>query len=258
MQVVIFSFEYQTPSTPFLVKKASYRTATAPIDICITDRVIAVTDLMKSVSLLEYQAGAAGMADTLFEIARHYETVWGTAVANVGDGIYLSADAEGNLVVLQHEKHSAVPEDRKRLRPISEMLLGEMVNRIRPVSVTPTTGATVIPRAFLATVEGSIYLYASIAEGRVDLLIRMQETMAELVKSPGHVPFAKFRGFKSSVRDSGDTGPSRFVDADLIEAYLDCSTAMQDEIASRLAGELKVKVEAEELRGMVEELRRTH
>nr|POE72346.1 dna damage-binding protein 1 [Quercus suber] len=247
-----------TASTPFLVKKASYRTATAPIDICVTGDTIAVTDLMKSVSLLEYQQGSAGMADTLFEIARHYETVWGTAVSNVGDGLYLSADAEGNLLVLQHDMRSSVPEDRRRLRPISEMLLGEMVNRIRPVAVTPTAGAAIVPRAFLATVEGSIYLYASINESRVDLLIRMQERMAELVKSPGHVPFAKFRGFKSSVRDAGDTGLSRFVDGELIEAYLDCPASVQDDVARRLAEELKIVIGAEDLRGLVEELRRTH
>nr|POE98780.1 dna damage-binding protein 1 [Quercus suber] len=256
--VVIFSFEYQTPSTPFLVKRAVYRAATAPIDICITENTIAVTDLMKSVSLLEYQQGSAGMADTLFEIARHYETVWGTAVARVGEGIYLSADAEGNLVVLQHDMHSAVPEDRKRLRPISEILLGEMVNRIRPVAITATTGAAIVPRAFLATVEGSIYLYATINETRVDLLIRMQDRMAELIKSPGHVPFTKFRGFKSSVRDAGDVGPSRFVDGDLIEAYLDCPVDVQENIAQRLAEELKISIGAEDLRGLVEELRRTH
>ncbi|KAK6429624.1 hypothetical protein LTR95_014230, partial [Oleoguttula sp. CCFEE 5521] len=44
--VVVYAFEYQTPSSPFLTKKASYRTATAPIDIAVTDNTIAVTDLM--------------------------------------------------------------------------------------------------------------------------------------------------------------------------------------------------------------------
>lgn len=151
LQVVIFAFEYETPSSPFLAKQASYRTATAPIDITVTDNIIAVTDLMKSVSLVEYTQGRGGLPATLSEVARHYETMWGTAIANVADNTYLEADAEGNLIVLQRDVTSYSEEDKRRLRVTSEMLLGEMVNRIRRIDVQPTPNATVIPRAFLAT-----------------------------------------------------------------------------------------------------------
>ena len=250
--VVVYGFEYETPSQPFLVKKAAYRTATAPIDVAVTGTIIAVTDLMKSVSLVEYKKGRSGLPDSLTEVARHFETLWGTAIANVAENTYLEADAEGNLVVLQHEINGFSDDDRRRLRVTSEMLLGEMVNRIRRVDVTPTPNAVVIPRAFLATVEGSIYLFALIAPGKQDLLMRMQSKMAELVKSPGHVPFGRFRGFRSSVRDMGEEGPSRFVDGELIERFLDCSDEIQAEIVKDLG------VEVEDMRGMVEALRRIH
>lgn len=248
----MYSFEYETPSTPVMVKKAAYRTATAPIDVCVTDNIIAVTDLMKSLSLVKHEIGKAGQLDSLSEVARHFDTVWGTAVANVGENTYLESDAEGNLVVLEHDAQGFSVEDRRRLRVTSEMLLGEMVNRIRPISVTPTSGAVVVPKAFLATVEGSIYLYGTIAAGKQDLLMRMQSKMAEMVKSPGYVPFNKFRGVKTQVRDMGEEGPVRFVDGELIERFLDCAEDVQRSIVDGLG------VDIEEVRGMVEGLKRIH
>ncbi|SMR61270.1 unnamed protein product [Zymoseptoria tritici ST99CH_3D1] len=250
--VIIYSFEYETPSSPAMVKKAAYRTSTAPIDMCVTGDIIAVTDLMKSMSLVQHTLGQAGGPDNLTEVARHFDTLWGTAVANVDENIYLESDAEGNLVVLEHDVKGFSEEDRRRLRVTSEILLGEMVNRIRRIDVSPTPNATVIPRAFLATVEGSIYLFALIAEGKQDLLIRMQNKMAEMVQSPGHVPFAKFRGFKTQVRDMGEEGPSRFVDGELIERFLDCDEDVQAEVAKELGGDV------EELKIMVEGLKRIH
>ncbi|KAK3112169.1 hypothetical protein LTR53_011827 [Teratosphaeriaceae sp. CCFEE 6253] len=249
--VVIYALEYQTPSTPFLVKKAAYRTATAPIDLAITGSVIAVTDLMKSVSLLQYTPGRGPQhPDTLGEIARHFDTLWGTAVAAVAANTYLAADAEGNLVVLQHDVHGYSDEDKRRLRPVAECLLGEMVNRIRPISVTPTPGAPVIPAAFLATVEGSLYLFCLIAPGKQDLLMRLQGLMARHLDSPGGVPFAKWRGFRSSVRDAGEEGPVRFVDGEVVEGFLEVGWEVQGVVAGELG------VEVEELRGLVEGLRR--
>lgn len=173
-------------------------------------------------------------------------------MANVGENTYLESDAEGNLVVLQHEVSSYSEEDKRRMRVTSEMMLGEMVNRIRRIDVQPTPNAVVIPRAFIATVEGSIYLFALIAPGKQDLLMRMQSVMASMVKAPGHVPFAKFRGFRSHVRDMGEEGPMRFVDGELIERFLDCDESVQREVVKELG------VELEQIRGLVESLRRIH
>jgi DNA damage-binding protein 1 len=248
----MFSASHENSSVMRLDKICSYRTATAPIDISVTGNIIAVTDLMKSLSLIEYKPGIAGISGTLTEVARHFDTLWGTSVANVAENTYLQSDAEGNLVVLQHEVNGFNASDRRRLRVTSEMLLGEMVNRIRRIDVVPTAGAVVIPRAFLATVEGSIYLFALIAPGKQDLLIRMQTKMAEMVQTPGNVPFGRFRGVKTQVRDMGEEGPNRFVDGELIERFLDCPPEIQLEIAKEL------EVDVEDLKLMVENLRRIH
>jgi DNA damage-binding protein 1 len=155
--VVVYEFEYPTPSRPVLTKKAAFRTSTAPIDICVTGNLIAVADLMKSVSVVEYKPGVAPAVDELKEVARDYRTTWGTAVANVDPETWLEGDAEGNLIVLARERESdVVGDDSKRLRVIGEMSLGEMVNRIRPIEVVSQPGAAVVPKAFIGTVSTSL------------------------------------------------------------------------------------------------------
>jgi len=156
LKVVVYSFEYETPSQPFLVKKASYRTSTAPIDLSVDKNLIAIADLMKSVSIVEYEKGTAGRPDTLNEIARHFQTTWGTAVAQVDENLFLESDAENNLMVLEHNVKGLTADDRRRLQPTSEMCLGEMVNKIRRITVPTTPEAVVIPRAFLATVRALV------------------------------------------------------------------------------------------------------
>ena len=133
-------------------KLASFRASTAPIDIAISGNRIAVADLMKSVSILEFKKGEEGLPDSLSEIARHLTTAWGTAVAEVDKDTYLESDAEGNILVLARNLQGVTEEDRKKLTVTSHISLGEMVNRIRPINVRVSADPTVIPRAFMATV----------------------------------------------------------------------------------------------------------
>ena len=244
-QVVVYEFDYSA-----LTKVASFRTSTAPIDIAVTGDIVAIADIMKSVSVVQYKRGKAGESDTLVEVARHFQTAWSTAVAPVDEDTYLESDAEGNLMVLHRNVNGLTADDRRRLEVTSEMQLGEMVNRIRPINVPTSAGAAVTPRAFLATVEGSIYLFGLIADDRRDLLMRLQANIAEFVQSPGGYRFAKWRGFRNAVREAEE--PFRFVDGELIESFLDCGGAMQEEMVQGLG------VDVDEVRAMVEALKRMH
>ncbi|KAF1992927.1 hypothetical protein P154DRAFT_528148 [Amniculicola lignicola CBS 123094] len=151
--VVIYNLEYRSESTPELVKVATFRCSTAPIDVVVNGSLITIADLMKSLVILQYSKGEAGLPDKLAEVARHYQTTWATAVAEVDENTYLESDAEGNLVVLTRDLNSFSEDDRKRLVMSSEMQLGEMVNRIRRIDVQTASDPIVIPRAFLATVR---------------------------------------------------------------------------------------------------------
>jgi len=122
------------------------------------------------------------------------------------------------------------------------------VNRIRRIDVPVPDIATVVPRAFVATVEGSIYLFALIAKGKQDLLMRMQAVMARYVHSPGDVEFMKYRAFRNQVREEKE--PYRFVDGELIERFLECGEELQQKIVDELG------IGLEETRKMVEGLRR--
>ncbi|KKA25955.1 UV-damaged DNA binding protein [Rasamsonia emersonii CBS 393.64] len=215
--VVIFNIETQSFGKVKLNKAATYRTSTAPVDIAVTDNIIAVADLMKSISIVESSQGDRFTEQTK-EVARHFSTVWTTAVADIGENMWLVSDAEGNLIVLRRNVNGVTDDDRRRLEVTSEMLLGEMVNRIRPVNIPQTSSVAVTPRAFLGTVEGSIYLFALINPEHQDFLMRLQTAIAAYVDSPGKMPFNKFRAFRSAVREAEE--PFRFVDGELIEQFL--------------------------------------
>lgn len=62
--------------------------------------------------------------------------------------------------------------------------------------------------------------------------------------------FAKYRAFKNQVREEEE--PMRFVDGELIERFLDCEEEVQKKAIEGLG------VELEDVRGLVEALRRLH
>jgi DNA damage-binding protein 1 len=151
--IVVYNMEYRTQSKPDLVKAATFRCSTAPIDITVNGTKIAIADLMKSMVVVEYQRGETGLPDKLVEVARHFQVTWATAVAEVDENTYLESDAEGNLIVLYRDPKGVTDDDKRRLHVSSEMLLGEMVNRIRRIDVATAPDAAVVPRAFMGTVS---------------------------------------------------------------------------------------------------------
>ncbi|KAL1977075.1 hypothetical protein VTN31DRAFT_3357 [Thermomyces dupontii] len=249
--VVIFKIEAPRFGMGQLKKIATYRTSTAPIDLSVSGNAIAVADLMKSISIVEFQESDQHQGK-LVEVARHFSTVWTTAVTDLGDNMWLVSDAEGNLIVLRRNVSGVTADDRRRLEVTSEMQLGEMVNRIRPVNIPQTSTVAVTPKAFMGTVEGSIYLFALINPEHQDLLMRLQTAIAAYVDSPGNIPFNKFRAYRNSVREAEE--PFRFVDGELIERFLNCGEDMQREILGLVGG----NVDLESVRGMIEALRRLH
>jgi len=234
----------------YLEKVCTYRTATAPIDLSIQNNEIVVADLMKSISVLRYKPSDGKSTDTLTEISRHYDTLWSTSVTHIDKGTYLLSDAEKNVIVLYHDTETYSEADKRHLRVLSEIHLGEMVNRIRPISVTPSPTAVIVPKAFLATVDGSIFLFGTIREDQQDLLMRLQANMAEMLETVGGLGFNEWRGFKTLVRACEE--PNRFVDGDLLERFLECGPELQGRIVQGL-GTTK-----DEVKALVEGLKRLH
>lgn len=151
--VVIYDVEYRTESSPSLVKLASFRCSTAPIDMTVNGSLIAIADLMKSCVVVQYERGEAGLPDTLSEVARHFQTTWATAIAEVEENTYIESDAESNLAILYRDPNGVTDDDKRRLNVSAEMQLGEMVNKIRRIDVATAPDAVVVPRAFMGTVS---------------------------------------------------------------------------------------------------------
>lgn len=178
---------------------------------------------------------------------------------------------EGNLVVLRRNVAGVTDDDRRKLEVVSEGRLGEVVNTVVPIhvpsapavreragSTTATTssakpsGPVVVPKAFLATVEGGVYMMGTISPAYQDVLMRLQNAIAGRVQAPGYMPWAKYRAFRTEVRESDE--PYRFVDGELVEMSLDLDDVTLGDICKEIGG----TIGAEEVKDMVEGLRRLH
>ena len=265
--VVMYKYIETSETYANFEKLATYRTSTCPIDLNIMGNIIAVSDLMKSMSLVEYQPGKGGAPDKLVEVARHHQSCWSTAVTHIEGNSYLQSDAEGNLLVLMRNEDGVLLEDKKRMMVTSEMNLGEQVNTIRQVNVEPSPNAMLVPKAFLATVssisksheslvlsqkqtEGSIYLFSVITPSSQSILMNLQNRMSAIIQTLGNMDFNTYRSFKNAERETVE--PYRFVDGELIERFLDVDEATQQEICKGLGPSV------EDMRNMVEELKRMH
>jgi DNA damage-binding protein 1 len=82
--------------------------------------------------------------------------------------------------------------------------------------------------------------------------MRLQTAIAAYVDSPGNMPFNKFRAYRSAVREAEE--PFRFVDGELIERFLLCEQAVQEEILGLVGG----AADLETVRTVIEALRRLH
>ena len=84
------------------------------------------------------------------------------------------------------------------------------------------------------------------------------------MQSLGHVPWKTYRAFKNQVREAEE--PFRFVDGELIEAFLDLKPELQQEVVGKAVGLIKavdkdvkgVNDDIGWVRNLVEQLRRLH
>jgi DNA damage-binding protein 1 len=151
--VVVGKYVEESSTSGKLHKMASYRPSTYPVDLAVEGNIIAIADLMKSISLIEFIPGTDGNAAMMTERARHYQSAWATAVCHVEGQSWLETDAQGNLMVLRRNPDGPTLEDQRRMEMTSEMNLGEMVNSVRKVSVETMPSAMIAPKAFIGTVS---------------------------------------------------------------------------------------------------------
>ena len=233
---------------------------------------------------------------SMVDVARHFATVWSSAAACIGEHEWLLADFEGNLRVLRRNINGPTPDDRRRLELTAEFRLGEVVNKIKPIMSAQAlqnlmaeqgkgkaraasfvgsdqssrnqdtaeaqySGPLVFPSAFIATVEGALYLHGTINPAFVDVLLRLQSAIASRIQAPGYMPWSKFRAVRTEVREAEE--PYRTVDGEVLELLLgmdgDVLDAVVEELNVGIGGkDGKASVDREMVKGWVEGLRRLY
>ncbi|KAF3932263.1 hypothetical protein ABW19_dt0202829 [Dactylella cylindrospora] len=186
----LYRFHYKPSSMdPSIERVASVRAATIPVALSVWGTRIFVGDLVKGVMVLELVTGEDGDNIKLVEVCRQYGVSWITALEALDESSCISADSEGNLMLLRRETSGPTDEDTRRMQPLSELRLGEMVNCIRRVNDPVSQGYIVQPKAYLGTVEGGLFMLGLIHPDYFDLLMKCQANMAKVVKGIGDLDF---------------------------------------------------------------------
>ncbi|PKS09256.1 hypothetical protein jhhlp_003870 [Lomentospora prolificans] len=247
--IIIYKYIEESTTSAQLQSLIAYRSSTYPIDLCINGNIIGVADVMKSLTLLNFEPGSAHAPPKLQPRARHFQPAWATAVCHIENESWLESDSAGNLMVLRERTDAVLEQERQRMEVTSALNLGEQVNRIRPLNVVSSERAAVAPKAFLGTADGGIYLFGTISPRYQDLLMTFQTKLASFVESPGGTSFAEWRASNSIVEHSG---PFRFVDGGFLELFLDMSEETQELVCEGLGPNV------EDMRNLIEEIRRLH
>lgn len=93
-------------------------------------------------------------------------------------------------------------------------------------------------------------MFGTVAPHVQDLLLRFQTKLADTLTTTGGIEWRTYRAFRNAERE-GD-GPFRFVDGEMLERFLDLDEATQENVCKGLGPSV------EDLRNLVEELRRMH
>jgi DNA damage-binding protein 1 len=197
---------------------------------------------MKSLSILQVDSKDKDSPTgyNLVEISRHFATLWSSATAAIMENEWVVADMEGNLITLRQIQDGTGPSGyNRRLETTGEFHLGEVVNKIVALSAAPRQsreswskvsndpeqikklpreGPVVTPRAFIATIEGSIYMLATINPPYLHILLTLQSVLANRVQAPGYMPWSKYRAWRTEVSEKDE--PFRVVDGGMLEQAL--------------------------------------
>ncbi|RVD84441.1 uncharacterized protein DFL_006190 [Arthrobotrys flagrans] len=237
---------------------SSVRAATLPVVLSVCGMRVFVGDLVKGVMVLEVVEGDEGENDKLVEVCRQYGVSWITALEALDDDTCISADSEGNLVLLRRESTGATDDDTRRMRPLSEIRLGEMVNRIRRINDPITQGYVVQPKAYLGTVDGGLFMLGLIHPDYFDILMKCQVNMAKVVKGIGDLDFNKYRAYNTKGIQPDE--PFRFVDGELVEKFLDLDEEAMKMVIDGASDDENSRIECTvgEMKNIVEALKRLH
>ena len=217
---------------------------------------VAVGDLMKSISVLRYDAAL----NELQLMARDFNPHWMSEVQCVGDDMVIGGETNGNLIVCRRDTESVDDRARRFLKWEGSFHVGEFINCIQMGGLKSNPSVNVnSPQAesekslIFGTVKGTIGLLIPMKPREFFVLAHLQHQMDTLVPSLGRVPHSERCRFKTD----RDVGPSPlqstlsaeseigvlglelkdchgFIDGDYVEKFALLSSSIKMEIVSQL------------------------
>jgi DNA damage-binding protein 1 len=151
--VVVYKYSEDTSTSASLEKLATYRPANVPVTLDVSGHIIGIADLTQSLTLVEFIPPSSGNDAKIQERANHFSPSWSTALCHLDDEQWLEADAHGNLCVARRNAEAPTEEDKRRMDVVSEINIGEQINKIHRLILPPNENAVVSPKAFLASVS---------------------------------------------------------------------------------------------------------
>ena len=253
--VKLFNWGLSKENKRELVHECSHMGHIIALKVETKDNLIVVGDLMKSITLLEYQREYARIE----EIAHDFSSNWMTAVEILDDNTYLGAESSYNLFTVQRNADADTEDKRGTLELCGTYHLGDSVNRFRrgslvmrmPDQSDDTSSFSEISTWLFGTISGGLGVVATLPKLEFLLLNRVQEAMQKVVTGVGNFSHSDFRCFHNVQRS---VKMQNFIDGDLVEIFLDL-TREDQEAVSKLCGVSN----SEDLVKKIEELSRlTH
>ncbi|KXS13000.1 hypothetical protein M427DRAFT_100883 [Gonapodya prolifera JEL478] len=251
----VLMYRLSTGDDPVLIRVCAHHGHILALQLSVLGEVIAVADLMKSVSYLSYQLSGNPPTDTLVEVARDYGTNWMTAVGMVDANVAVGAESSYNMLAVRRVE-DGTEDDRKRLVGVGEWHLGDMVNRFRPGSLVmnfPDSDSPGKPVLLFVTVNGTVGVIAILKPEVYTLLQKVEANINCILKPVGGFEHAYWRSFCNDQRVAESTG---FIDGDIVERFLDLSPDQKEQVVEGKNGGLRLEVDVQTLMKLVEDLSR--
>ncbi|CAK4097320.1 unnamed protein product [Aphanomyces euteiches] len=214
---------------------------------------VAIGDLMKSISLLNYKA----LDGSLEEVAKDLNSNWMTAVDILDDDHFIGSETDFNLFCVERQSGATTDEERSRLDCVSEFHVGEFVNRFRHGSLVmqqPGQEASKGSSLLFGTVSGMIGCILPLDNAQYTFLRRLEAALNQVIKGVGGFLHKDWRMYESRRHTSEARG---FIDGDLVEAFLDLNKPLMQKVVDLLntdgAMDGRTPVTLEELSSIVED-----
>jgi len=253
--VKLFNWGVSKENKRELVHECSHMGHIIALKVETKDNLIVVGDLMKSITLLQYQRESGRIE----EVAHDFSSNWMTAVEILDDNTYLGAESSYNLFTVQRNADADTEDKRGTLELCGAFHLGDSVNRFRRGSLVmrmpdlsdDTSSLSEISTWLFGTISGGLGVVATLPKRDFMLLNKVQEAMQKVVTGVGNFSHSDFRSFHNVQRS---VEMRNFIDGDLVEIFLDLSK--EDQVA---VSELSGVSNSEDLVKKIEEISRlTH